>query len=117
MAEYKNPNQQGGGKQDSRSLLIFSTVFLAILLGMQLFRPKTPPAHTPEQAPAKQASAGSAAVAGGAASAKLATPAAKSATTPETAPVAAARESTTTVENELYRITFTNHGGQIPCGF
>ncbi len=113
MAEYKNPNQQGGGKQDSRSLLIFSTVFLAILLGMQLFRPKTPATHAPAPAPAKQASSGSAAIAGGASTASLATPPAKSVTAPETPKIAAARETTTTVENELYRITFTNHGGEV----
>ena len=43
MAEIRNPNQQGGGKQqDSRSFLVFALVFLVMLLALQYFRPKKP---------------------------------------------------------------------------
>lgn len=113
MAEYKNPNQQGGGKQDSRSLLIFTTVFLAILLGMEFFRPKKPATPEPAKPAATQTTN----------AANTATPAITTSATP-TAPntalatsvtpqIAASKESTTTVENDLYKITFTNHGGQV----
>lgn len=115
MAEYKNPNQQGAGKQDTRSLLIFTTVFLAILLGIEFFSPKKPvtpaPAKTvttqpvtPSNAPAAIAGTSNTPIQSGAA----ATPAASA--TPQ---IAATGESTTVVENELYRITFCNRGGQV----
>lgn len=118
MAEYKNPNQQGGGKQDSRSLLIFTTVFLAILLGMQMFRPKKA-AHPPAQpgaaqsAPAGTASPAGTANATGTANAVAPVAIKKAAASVATPQVAAAKQTTTTVENELYKITFTNQGGQV----
>ncbi len=40
MAEIRNPNQPGGGGQDSHTLLIFSVVFFLIFLGVQYFLPK-----------------------------------------------------------------------------
>ena len=51
MAEIRNPNQQGGGKQqDSRSFLVFALVFLVMLLALQYFRPKKPqPTEQPKQ--------------------------------------------------------------------
>ena len=104
MAEIRNPNQPGGGGQDSRTLLIFSVVFVLIFLGLQYFSPKKKP--QPET-PAEVASTA---------------PARTSVTTPTTAApdsaktatpaVVATNESTTVVENELYRITFSNRGGQ-----
>lgn len=111
MAEIKNPNQPGGGGQDSRTLLIFSVVFVLIFLGLQYFGPKR---KTQPETPAEVASQSApkaavtpapvtpaAAVAAGRVSAKAAA-----------AAVVAAGESTTVVENELYRITFSNRGGQ-----
>lgn len=104
MAEIRNPNQPGGGGQDSRTLLIFSVVFVLIFLGLQYFSPKKKP--QPET-PAEVASTA---------------PARTSVTTPTTAApdsaktatpaVVATNESTTVVENELYRITYSNRGGQ-----
>jgi YidC/Oxa1 family membrane protein insertase len=116
LAEYKNPNQQGGGKQDSRSLLIFTTVFLAILLGMQMFRPKKPaaPAQPATQNQTKTESAPAAnnetTGANSASSAAANVQAGNAVATPK---VAAAHQATTTVENELYKISFTNQGGQV----
>ena len=106
MAEYKNPNQQGG-KQDSRSLLIFTMVFLAILLGMQLYRPKKP-----APAPTTKTSAVPAATVASANNEKTA-PAVPGAAAAAASPMAAAKSTTTTVENELYKITFTNKGGEV----
>ena len=115
MAEYKNPNQQGG-KQDTSSLLVFTVVFAAILLGMQFFRPKHPAAPSPAQSTAaktntsQQNSAGAAGAASPNAVANAAAAGTSAAATPK---VAAASLSTTVVENELYRITFSNRGGEV----
>ncbi|ACO32496.1 MULTISPECIES: membrane protein insertase YidC [Acidobacterium] len=110
MPEIQNPNQQSGGP-DSRTLLIYAVIFLAIFLGLQYFRSKNaPPAppngkHTPaaqKNSPAPSAAPASAPgqTASGNAPAAATTPA-----------VLAAAETTTTVESPLYRVTFTNRGG------
>jgi YidC/Oxa1 family membrane protein insertase len=108
LAEIRNPNQPGGGGQDSRTLLIFSVVFVLIFLGLQYFSPKKKtqpetPAEVASTAPARTAVTTPMTSPGSAApnSAKTATPA-----------VIATNEATTVVENELYRITFSNRGGQ-----
>jgi YidC/Oxa1 family membrane protein insertase len=104
LAEIRNPNQPGGGGQDSRTLLIFSIVFVLIFLGLQYFGPKK---KAQPETPAEVAS----------------TSALKTSSTPtpvvspspdatSAAAVVAAAETTTVVENELYRITFSNRGGQ-----
>ena len=112
MAEYKNPNQQGG-KQDTSSLLIFTIVFAAILLGMQLLRPKQPAVHTPTQTTTAQKTNSSGTGTVGGNSAVGAKETGRPSKGPATSQIAAAGESTTTVENELYRITFSNRGGQV----
>ena len=106
MAEIRNPNQPGSGGQDSRTLLIFSVVFVLIFLGLQYFSPKKKP--QPES---------SSQVASSSAPKAPVTPASSVATSPSPAAskadaVVAAAESTTVVENELYKITFSNRGGQ-----
>jgi YidC/Oxa1 family membrane protein insertase len=106
LAEIRNPNQPGGGGQDSRTLLIFSIVFVLIFLGLQYFAPKkqTQPA-TPAQVASTSAPivpvTPSSPVTAGSNTAQTATNA-----------VVAQAEATTVVENELYRITFSNRGGQ-----
>ena len=114
MAEYRNPNQQGG-KQDTSSLLIFTVVFAAILLGMQLLRPKHP-TTSPIQSTTSKANASqqnSAGVAGSNAPNVTANAASEGKSADTTPKVAAATQSTTVVENELYRITFSNRGGEV----
>ena len=115
MAEIRNPNQQGGQKNDSRSLLAFSLVFLVMLLALQYFRkkPEPAPAHHKQQQQA-------AAPVSNADNSAAAPQTAASDTAPTTGPAAAAAvsvvsqgEQTTTVENELYRIVFTNRGAQV----
>jgi YidC/Oxa1 family membrane protein insertase len=113
LAEIRNPNQPGGGGQDSRTLLVFAIVFVLIFLGLQYFSPKkkTQPETPAEVAstsaskapitPASAMTPASTATAAGTASAKATADA-----------VVAAAETTTVVENELYRITFSNRGGQ-----
>jgi YidC/Oxa1 family membrane protein insertase len=117
LAEIRNPNQQGGKQQDSRSLLIFAAVFLVMLLALQYFRPKKPEPQQHEQQKQQQQQQ------------NAATPApmpANPQTTPEgpapkpgvasaapAASVAATAEQTVTVENENYRIVFTNRGAEV----
>jgi YidC/Oxa1 family membrane protein insertase len=105
LAEFKNPSQQGGGGQDNSSLLIMMVVMVGIFFGLQYFRakskPETAPPHTSISAPARAAQT----------AAPGATPAAAAVTS--TPAVEAAAASTTVVENELYKVTFSNRGGEV----
>ncbi len=115
MPEVHNPNLQsqgsgsGGGGGDMRSTMAMMLVVLAAFLGYQYFfaKPKPqdqPPAVTQTQpvAPAPQAAPGPAP--------KAATTAQPSSATPQ---IAASIITTTTVENELFKIQFTNRGAQV----
>ncbi len=115
MPEVHNPNLQsqgsggaGGGGGDMRSTMAMMLIVLAAFLGYQYFFPKPkpqdqPPAVTQTQpaAPAAQAPSGPA---------PTASTAKPSSTTPQ---VAASIITTTTVENELFKIQFTNRGAQV----
>jgi YidC/Oxa1 family membrane protein insertase len=123
LAEIRNPNQQGGGKQqDSRSFLVFSLVFLVMLLALQYFRPKKPEPQPAQQKQQQQSAAtpAPAPVSASTNDADAAAPTEKASgkkrsagTSPPVASVAAAVEQTTTIENENYRIVFTNRGAQV----
>lgn len=112
MAEFSNPNQQGG--QDNKSLLAMMVLVVAVLFGAQLYHSKMYPASSAPASTAAQpaASAPQSAAAGPSASASPA-PAAAVPAAPAAPTVQAAAETTTVVENELYRITFSNRGGQV----
>ena len=113
MAEFKNPNQQGG--QDNNSFLLMMLVMVAVFFGLQYFhttktKPASPaapvatqsaptPAAAPAPADTTQSSAPAAAV-----------PAKGATSTPA---IQAKAVSTSVIENELYRITFSNKGGQV----
>jgi YidC/Oxa1 family membrane protein insertase len=108
LPEFKNPNASGGGSQDNRSFMILLVVMIAVIFGLQYYKSQhNPPAapDTPSAITAPTAAAPSAAL--------------PSATSPNTPPpaaiptVTAAAETSTVVENELYRITFSNRGGQV----
>ncbi|HEU5457276.1 MAG TPA: membrane protein insertase YidC, partial [Terracidiphilus sp.] len=139
MPEIRNPNLDshgsgsGGGGGDFRSLITFTFLALALLLAFQYFKPQNnPPApaqpsqqqQTQQQvAPIAtagpsggtgQASATAGKASGGLSGAAAAKPGAKSGAGPGAGPtVVAASETDTTVENELYKITFTNRGAQV----
>jgi YidC/Oxa1 family membrane protein insertase len=104
LPEYRNPQQEESGGQ-SRMLLVMVAAFALILISQFLFF-KNKPNATPGTQPAKTANAtGAAPVA--TAEAGVEAPA------PSSAPAkAAAAETETVVENDLYRIVFTNHGAQ-----
>jgi YidC/Oxa1 family membrane protein insertase len=117
LAEFKNPNQQGGG--DNRSLVVMMLVMVTVFFGLQYFRAKRNPQTALPNAtpiPAQSAPSQSARAQPGIQPPLPATstPRTTGTTAAPTLPtVAAAAESTTTVENELYRITFSNRGGQV----
>jgi YidC/Oxa1 family membrane protein insertase len=117
LAEIRNPNLQGqgsggasgGGGGDTRSMMGFLLLLVVVLFGYQyFFKPKPANSSNPQtQSQSQSVPAGQNPVAPGAASA----PSPQSAT--QTAAVAAAAETDTTVENEQYKIVFTNRGGQV----
>jgi YidC/Oxa1 family membrane protein insertase len=113
LAEYKNPQQEPGG--DRRMLMVFAVTFALIIIS-QIFlfkdkskqQPKPAPDQT-SQSNAPQSEAAGApveAVSKGRAPA-VTKPAGKSAVT-KSAP----SEVETVVENDLFRIVFTNRGAQ-----
>lgn len=122
MAEIQNPNQQGGsGGSDSRSLFGFMIVFVLMVVAFQIFGPKKPQ-QAPKQTQQKTQTAQPAAESGAAAAASTGEPTTVASTpthkggkagAASTEAVQAAAASTTVVENELYRITFSNRGGQV----
>jgi YidC/Oxa1 family membrane protein insertase len=100
---------------ERRLLIVFALTFLVIMLFQPLLKKYGP------QPPAKQGSAAetrSAGQPGAAVPTQNPTPstqasAAKGAETPASAPLRAASESETVIENEVYRILFTNRGGRV----
>ncbi|WP_260703071.1 membrane protein insertase YidC [Edaphobacter flagellatus] len=111
MAEFKNPNQQGG-TQDNRSLFVMMFVMLAVFFGLSYYRQKTNPKTASPNAPAVTQSQSAAAPQSAAPSPSSALPA-QAASPSATPAVQAAAEQTTVIENELYRIEFTNRGAQV----
>ena len=111
MAEIKNPNQGGGGSQSNSTFLIMLVVMFAVFAGLQFYKsrqkqPLQPP--TAQQSTSAPASAPTGSKAEFNANAVQA-PAASGASNA----VSAAAEQTTTIENELYKITFTNRGAEV----
>ena len=109
MAEFRNPNAStpgsGGGGGDMRSTLAFVVLAMVALLAFQYFKPPTPqPPPAVATQPRPNASGPQAAV-----GLPVPTPSPASAT----AALVAAKETQTIVENELYKITFTNRGAQV----
>jgi YidC/Oxa1 family membrane protein insertase len=113
LPEIQNPNQQSGGP-DSRTLLIYAVIFLAIFLGLQYYRSKNAPPAPPNGKNAPAAPKSAAANRSPAAAAPVANaqgPAASGSASASAPAVKAAAETTTTIESPLYRVTFTNRGG------
>ena len=113
MAEFKNPNQAGGSSQDTRPLLILMVVMLLALTGFNYYRSKHNPQTASPNAPAQTSNQANQQSNN---PAPLPTVAAsvngETIQVPVTPAVVAASESTTVVENDLYRITFSNRGAQ-----
>ncbi len=118
MAEYKNPNQQGA-QGGNNNLLVMMLVMVAVFTGLQFYRSK----HNPQTASPNQATSASQQAANSPSAAGIPQPSAEllrnSGTLPAPAgsssgpTLQAAAETTTVVENELYRITFSNKGAEV----
>ena len=105
MAEYQNPQQEPGTER--RLLLVFALTFLIIFLYQAWMKKNEPPAPAkPETAQTQNTPA---------ASTPAGTPASSAAPAAQPAVPAlqASAEAETVVENDLYRIVFTNRGGQV----
>ena len=116
MPEVHNPNLQsqgpggGGGGGDMRSTIGFMLLAVAVFLGYQYFFPPKPNQQPAQQtqtqtqpaAPVNQSAQGPSPAVVAAAPAHLSTP-----------EISAATVTETTIENEFYKITLTNRGGQV----
>ena len=119
MPEIQNPNLQtrgpgGGGGGDIRGTMFFMLLVFTAIIGYQYFFAKPPkpepPAATETQTAQSAAPQTPAEAPAAAPVARAARPAAAPAPTPA---ITAPDESETTVENELYKIVFTNRGAQV----
>jgi YidC/Oxa1 family membrane protein insertase len=99
LPEFNNPQQEPG--MERRLLLVFALTFLVIIVFQPLLKKYLPQSATPApEAPA------------------AVQPSAQTATPPVPVPAAgaskqASAEAETVVENDLYRVTFTNRGGLV----
>ncbi len=115
MAEFNNPQQEPG--MERRLLIVFALTFLVIMLFQPLLKKygPQPPAPRPQSSQAAQNQA-----------LPPTQPPAQLSSQPATAtgagtekgagtstPVMAASESETVIENDVYRIVFTNRGGRV----
>jgi YidC/Oxa1 family membrane protein insertase len=115
LAEFQNPQQEPGTER--RLLLVFALTFLIIMLFQPLLKkygpqppaPK-PEASQPQNPPMAQPQAQAPPAAGMAAPSRSST-SKGAAAAPATKQ--ASGESETVIENDLYRIVFTNRGGQV----
>jgi YidC/Oxa1 family membrane protein insertase len=108
LPEVKNPNQNPGGGFDARSMLLMTVVFVMAFFGLTWYRQHNAPEPTPVQNSQQQTAPAS--------TSQVNTPTPPSAETTTAATpntVQAAAEQQTIVENELYRITFSNKGAQV----
>ncbi len=110
MPEIRNPNAGGGAgpSQDNRSFLLMMFVMLGVLFGLQYWRARHNPQTAEPSAPAA-VTAPSRPNPGVDNTAGFPTAAPGQLTSQ---PVQAPNESTTVVENEVYKITFSNRGAQ-----
>ncbi len=104
MAEFKNPNQQGS--PDSRPTLIIMAVMIMVFFGLQYYKQLHNPQTASPQNPSQTSNKGPQPT-----PTVAATVAGQTIQVPAVTPVVGETESTTTVENELYKITFSNRGG------
>jgi YidC/Oxa1 family membrane protein insertase len=116
LAEFQNPQQEPGTER--RLLLVFALTFLVIMLFQPLLKKygPQPPAPKPEASqPQNPPTAQPLAQPPAAAGTTVATPRSSTSKGAAATPASkqASSESETVIENDLYRIVFTNRGGQV----
>jgi YidC/Oxa1 family membrane protein insertase len=102
LPEYNNPQQEPG--MERRLLLVFALTFLVIILFQPLMKKYLPQSTAP--APEAPAPAQPSTQAAASLAAQVSVPATG-------ASKQASAEAETVVENDLYRVTFTNRGGLV----
>jgi YidC/Oxa1 family membrane protein insertase len=109
LAEFQNPQQEPGTER--RLLLVFALTFLVIMLFQPLLKKYGPQPPEPKPETSQPQNAQTSAPT----SPSIGNSAASPSSTPATAlpTKVASGESETVVENDLYRIVFTNRGGQV----
>jgi YidC/Oxa1 family membrane protein insertase len=104
LADFKNPQQEPGAEK--RLLLVFLLTFVVLIVFQPLLKkymPQTPAAPQKQSVPEQVAAAPA-----------VAAVSAPAAHTPAAAiSKQAASEADTVIENDLYKITFTNRGAQV----
>jgi YidC/Oxa1 family membrane protein insertase len=115
LAEYRNPQQDGGGGGDKRMMMVFAVTLALIILSQIFLFKKTPPTQPP--ASSQQASQNSQSTTPAPATASTGTAAVNEPGTKRRAATAvskaASSEEQTVVENDFYRIAFSNKGGLV----
>jgi YidC/Oxa1 family membrane protein insertase len=103
LADYQNPQQEPGSER--RLLVVILITFVVLIVSQTVFKKYMPaPPAQPENRPAQAQPA----------PASPPAPASTSARVPSTTVTKqASSESETVIENDLYRITFTNRGAQV----
>jgi YidC/Oxa1 family membrane protein insertase len=104
LAEFKNPQQEPGA--DRRLMLVFVLTFVVLIIFQPLLKkffpqPPAPAQQQTQPVPAQPAAAVS-----------VPTPSAAPAAT-NTVTKQASTETEIVIENDLYKVTFTNHGAQV----
>ncbi len=113
MAEFTNPNQPGAsggmGGGDNKSLILMMIVMVGVFFGLQFYRSKT----TQPTVISKPSQSATQPAAPALPQPMQAADPASSAAPSAIPAIQATADSTTVVENELYRITFSNRGGSV----
>ncbi len=105
MADYQNPQQEPGSER--KLLLVFILTFVVLIVSQTLLKKymPQPPAAEPQNKPAQAQPA---------VASSPAVPAPVAAPPPSTTVTKqASAETETVIENDLYKITFTNRGAQV----
>jgi YidC/Oxa1 family membrane protein insertase len=113
LSEFQNPQNQPG--IDKRVIIVFAATMVLLVLAQQFLVKPQPAANQKQPTTTSAPASTSTPVPAGSVSAAPAVGANRpgAAMTPAQAAVMAASESTTVVENDLYRITFSNRGGLV----
>ena len=118
MPEIQNPNLQsrgsgGGGGGDMRSTMAFMLLAMAAIFGYQFFFMKPKPDQQQQPAQTQSQAAAPSAPAAPAAPGQPPNAAATAPAPSATPQISASLETYTTIENEFFKIVFTNRGAQV----